>query len=204
MNEIVRPPMSHATTQAADGFPRLKWTLEEFERLSELGFFGGIDGPRERLELIDGDLVPMNAKGIRHERVRGRLTLYLSRLLPVELAVYGEPGWRPGGARYLEPEIIICDIAHDPSTVPPAEVLLLIEVADSSLKFDSSVKANIYATLGVAEYWVIDANTLSTRIHLAPTPDGYTHATDHPSTATLAPFKLPSLTLRLADLGLDA
>ena len=82
MNEIPRPPRSqHATTQAADGLPRLAWTLAEFERLSELGFFGGIDRERERLELIDGELLPMNAKGARHEWVRGELLLHLVRKL---------------------------------------------------------------------------------------------------------------------------
>ncbi len=204
MNEIANfIPKRHATTQAADGIPRLKWTLEEFELLSQLGFFGGIDRPRERLELIDGDLVPMNAKGVRHERVRGKLTMYLARAMPVDFDVYGEPGWRPGGDRYLEPEIIICKSASDPSTVPPSEVLLLIEVADSSLAYDTGIKARLYASLGVPEYWVIDANRLTTRVHLKPTQTGYTAITTHPSTATLVPYQIPTLGLRLAGLGLD-
>lgn len=69
MKEFLHPNR-HATTQAADGLPRLKWTLAEFERLSELGFFGGIDGERERVELIDGEIIPMQEKGGRHEWVR--------------------------------------------------------------------------------------------------------------------------------------
>ena len=204
MNEIARPPHTpHATTQAADGVPRLKWTLDEFEHLSQLGFFGGQDRPRERLELIDGDLVPMNAKGIRHERVRGKLTLYLARALSSDFDVYGEPGWRPGGDRYLEPEIIICKSGSQPSTVPPSDVLLLIEVADSSLTYDTGLKARLYATLGVHEYWVIDANRLTTRVHLNPTEAGYATITNHPSTATLHPYQLPTLGLCMAALGLD-
>ncbi len=204
MNEIASfIPKRHATTQAADGFPRLKWTLEEFELLSQLGFFGGIDRPRERLELIDGDLVPMNAKGVRHERVRGYLQNHLARKLPAGLWLFNEPGWRPGGDRYLEPEIIICKSASDPSTVPPSEVLLLIEVADSSLAYDTGIKARLYASLGVPEYWVIDANRLTTRVHLKPTQTGYTAITNHAPSETLTPRQLPSLPLRLTDLGLD-
>lgn len=204
MNEIANfIPKRHATTQAADGIPRLKWTLEEFELLSQLGFFGGIDRPRERLELIDGDLVPMNAKGVRHERVRGKLTMYLARALPAEIHVYSDLGWRPGGDRYLEPEIIICKSASDPSTVPPSEVLLLIEVADSSLAYDTGIKARLYASLGVPEYWVIDANRLTTRVHLKPTQTGYTAITNHAPSEPMTPKQRPSLTLRLSDLGLD-
>jgi Uma2 family endonuclease len=204
MNEIIRSPKPHATTQAAEGVPRLKWTLEEFQRLSELGFFGGIDGPRERVELIDGELVPMNAKGIRHERVRAQLFLYLARTLPPTLAVLGEPGWRPGGDRYLEPEIIVCRAHHQPDNVPPAEVLLLIEVADTSLRFDTGVKANVYAALGVSEYWVVNAITLATAIHRDPRPTGYGTITNHPFITSLQPLRLPEMTLRLGDLGLGA
>jgi Uma2 family endonuclease len=204
MNEISPPPHKpHASTQAAEGLPRLQWTLAEFEWLSEQGFFGGIDRPRERLELIDGELVPMNAEGNRHERVRGIIQNVIVRQLPIGFLVFNEPGWRPGGDRYLEPEIIVCTAGSDPSTVPPADVLLLIEVADTSLKYDTGTKAKIYATLGVAEYWVINAATLETLIHTAPTPTGYAQITTHPSTATLSPLNLADLTLRLADLGLD-
>jgi len=204
MNEIARPsPAPHATTQAADGIPRLKWTLEEFEHLSQLGFFGGQDRPRERLELIDGDLVVRAEKEAGHERVRGKLTMLLARALPAEVHIYSEPGWRPGGDRYLEPEIIICKAGSEPSTVPASDVLLLIEVADSSLAYDTGIKARLYATLGVPEYWVIDANRLTTRIHQNPTESGYTTLTNHPSTATLHPYQIPTLGLRLAGLGLD-
>lgn len=203
MNEIAPTHQPHATTQAADGIPRLKWTLDEFEHLSQLGFFGGQDRPRERLELIDGDLVPMNAKGVRHERVRGYLQNYLARKLPDGLWLFNEPGWRPGGDRYLEPEIIICKAGSEPSTVPPSQVLLLIEVADSSLAYDTGLKARLYATLGVPEYWVIDANRLTTRIHLNPTDTGYTTITNHAPTEAVTPHQLPSLTLRLSDLGLE-
>ena len=68
MNEIPRQPRMRPTTQAAEGVPRLRWTLAEFERLAELGIFTEED----RIELIEGELVPMSPKGNRHELVRGR------------------------------------------------------------------------------------------------------------------------------------
>ena len=182
---------SHATTQAADRIPRLKWTLEEFERLSQLGFFGGPDRPRERVELIDGNLVLRHAKEAQHERVRAKMTMHLARALPLEFHVYSDLDWRPGGAHYLEPEIIICKAGSEPSTVPPSDVLLLIEVADSSPAYDTGLKPPLYATLGVLEYWVIDANRLTTRIHLNPTQTGFTAITNHASSKALTPHQLP-------------
>ena len=55
----------------------------------------------------------------------------------------------------------------------PADVLLAIEVAHSSLRFDTTTKARLYAALGVRDYWVIDAETLTTRVHRGPSPQGY-------------------------------
>ncbi|MEQ1719421.1 MAG: Uma2 family endonuclease [Hyphomicrobium sp.] len=203
MNEISRPPRSqHATTQAAEGLPRLAWSLAEFERLSELGFFGGVDRERERLELIDGELVPMNAKGARHEWVRGELNHYLSSRLPGGLRLYPEPGWRPGGELYLEPEFLICRAGLQPSSVPPGEVLLLIEVADTSLRYDTATKGKIYAQLGVREYWVVNALTLETIVHLEPGEQGYGNISILPPGETLAPVALPALTVSLGALKL--
>ena len=201
MNEISRPPKSqHATTQAADGLPRLAWTLAEFERLSELGFFGGIDGERERLELIDGELVPMHAKGGRHEWVRGELQHHISTVLPKGFRVFGEPGWRPGGDIYFEPEMMVCKAGLAPATVPPSEVILLIEVSDTSLRYDSATKAKIYARLGVREYWVVNAKTLETIVHLQPAEQGYGKVTTVAPNETLTVFALPALSVSLGAL----
>jgi Uma2 family endonuclease len=201
MNEISRPLRSqHATTQAAEGLPRLAWTLLEFERLSELGFFGGVDRERERLELIDGELVPMHAKGRRHERVRGELQNHLVELLPKGFRLFNEPGWRPGGDLYLEPEIVICKAGLYADDVPPSEVLLLIEVADTSLRYDTATKAKIYARLGVREYWVVNAKTLETIVHHEPGEQGYGKISTAAPGETLAPLALPALAVSLGAL----
>jgi Uma2 family endonuclease len=202
MNEFASPPQ-HPTTQTADGLPRLRWSLAEFERLSDLGFFGGIEGPRERVELIDGELLPMHAKGGRHEWVRGEIQHYLSSHLGAEFRSYSEPGWRPGGDLYLEPEMIVCRAGFRPATVPPTEVLLLVEVADSSLAYDRGLKARIYARLGVAEYWVVNARTLETHVHLSPAGEGYTSITAVGPRSVLRPSLLPHIEISLGSLGLD-
>lgn len=203
MNELQRPPnVRHATTQAADGLPRLAWTLAEFERLSELGFFGGIHGDRERLELIDGELLPMNAKGARHEWVRGELFLHLVRKLSTDYAIYSEPGWRPGGDLYLEPDMVVCRAGLQPVSIPPAQVLLLVEVSDTSLEYDAGLKARVYAGLGVQEYWVVNAKTLETIVHLDPGEEGYANVATFGEAQVLAPRALPDLSVALGSLKL--
>lgn len=201
MNDHTRP-LRHRTTTTADGLPRLCWTLAEFERLSELGFFGGIEGPRERVELVDGEILPMHAKGGRHEWVRSEIQKELLLRLGRDYSVYSEPGWRPGGDLYLEPEMMVCRAGLKPSEVPPAEVLLLIEVADSSLAYDSGLKARIYARLGIAEYWVVNARTLETLVHLCPQGETFAAMNLVAADDALAPTRLPALTFSLGSLGL--
>jgi Uma2 family endonuclease len=196
MNEIPRQPKVRPTTQAAEGVPRLRWTLEEFERLAELGIFTEDD----RIELIGGELVPMSPKGNRHEVVRGALHNWLRRNLPDEVDYHPEPGWRVDGANYFEPDFLLGRRGFSPTSIRPEDTQLVIEVAHSSLQFDTTTKARTYAALGVREYWVIDCRTLITRVHREPSATGYASVVDVPPGESLSARLVPALTLRLGDL----
>lgn len=200
MNELAREPKTRPTTQAADGVPRLRWTLAEFERLIELGIFTEDD----RIELIEGELVPMAAKGNRHELVRDELMNWMMERKPATLRLSSEIGWRPPDAdTYVEPDLLICPRALKGVTVAPAEVLLAVEVAHSSLRFDSTTKAKLYAALGVREYWVIDAEMLTTRVHRQPSAQGYGSVVEVPPSEILVPLLVAPLAVRLSDLDLE-
>ncbi len=192
-------PRELPTTQAADGLPRYAWTLEQFDQLSDLGVFGEDD----RIELIEGELVPMQSKGTRHERMKTKLLNWFGRRLPETLELAVKLGWRPRDGVYIEPDLLICEATASPALVPPNRVLLAIEVAGSSLAYDLGRKAQLYASLGVRDYWVIDAATLDTRVFRDPSPDGYVSQTTCTADLVLTPFLLPdlSLTLRSLDLG---
>lgn len=196
MNEIRPFVRQRATTQAADGLPRLAWTVEEFDSLAEHGFFTEDD----RIELIGGELVPMSPKGNRHEVIRGELGQWLARKLPAEINVYIEPGWRADPTYYLEPDILIFPDSHGLGELPASEVLLVIEVAHSSLSYDTGRKAKTYASLGVREYWVVNAKTLETIVHLTPGLEGYGSVSTHAPSETLSPHALPALTVSLGAL----
>jgi Uma2 family endonuclease len=177
----------------------MRWTLAEFERLIEVGILTEED----RIELIRGELVPMSPKGDRHELVRDNLLNWMIERLPETLRLSTQIGWRPPGAdTYVEPDLLICPRSFKGVTVPPTEVLLLIEVAHSSLRFDSTTKAKLYAALGVREYWVVDAPTLATRVHREPSADGYASVVTVPPSETLVPLLAAPLAIRLADLDL--
>lgn len=196
-SKFFRPgPRELPTTQAAEGLPRLAWTLEDFERLIDTGILSEDD----RIELIDGELVPKSPKCNRHEHIKAVLIDWFYRRLPEGLMLTAELGWRPMGDRYIEPDIVIYKTGPQPSQVPPGDVLLAIEIAASSLAYDRGLKAQIYASLGVRDYWVIDAATLQTRVFREPGPTGYAAFSDIAADAALVPLLLPALALKLASL----
>src|ERR1700722_675530 len=159
-----RPP-----TQAADGLPRWRWTVDEIERMAAEGYFQEND----RFELLGGEIVPMSPKGRRHEIIRGELTLRLARSTPKDIFVVSEPQFNLADDTYLNPDILVHPASLKTPDVRGADALLVIEVADPSLRYDLNTKAPIYATHGVREYWVINAGTLSTMVHKEPSDQAY-------------------------------
>lgn len=187
-----------ATTRAADGWPRKAWTHADLDRMTEAGLFG----PDERVELIDGEIVPMPAKGLRHERVRLALNDWLYRHIAPDKVVLPELGWRPEPRVYIEPDFLIVPRGVIPPEFPGSDVLLAIEVADTSFEFDTTIKRDRYAALGVREYWVVHAWELKTRVHRGLTPQGYGSIVEQGADAPLVPTLAPEIAVRLADLGI--
>jgi Uma2 family endonuclease len=198
MNKHSRSPAMLPTTQAAEGLPRLRWSVADFDQLIEAGVLTEDD----RVELIGGELVPMAAKGNRHENLKTHLLNAIMRRLPEGLLISIELGWRASDDTYLEPDITIFADTVEVTRVAPSDMLLVVEVAASSLGFDAGRKAQVYAALGVRDYWVIDAATCATRIYRDPTPTGYATRTQASADEVLQPLLLPFLGLKLADLNL--
>lgn len=199
MNEYSKHLVARPPTQAAEGLPRWRWTLEEFDALVEHGILKEDD----RIELIGGELVPMSPKGNRHDLLRDELQDMITETLPRSIRQSGEIGWRPNDHTYLEPDIIIYPRGFFGVSVPALEVLVLIEVADTSLKYDLGHKARVYASLGVREYWVVNAKTLETTVHLGPGEAGYRAIKAVAPSETLTPHLLPSLGLSLGALKIE-
>ena len=175
--------------------------MAEFDRFIELGILTGDD----RVELIGGELVPMAAKGIAHENVKYGLEDLFQANLPADARIVIELGWRPDDQTYCEPDLLVLPRSFKTlSTVPAPDALLVIEVADSTLKSDLTTKAALNAQLGVREYWVVDAFTRETHVHRSPSRDGYGSVKLRKPGTQLKPHLLPGITLRLTDLGLDA
>ncbi len=132
-----------------------RFTIDEYHRLADMGFFHEDD----RVELIRGEIIQMAAKGTRHTTCCSNLLMELAALVagkaklrcqdPINLQSSSEP----------EPDFAIIRQRADNylSAHPnPADVLLVIEIADSSLKYDQEFKLPLYAEAGISDYWIFN------------------------------------------------
>jgi len=195
MNVSVAPRL----TRAAEGLPRRRFTVAEVEAMVE----AGIMDEDERVELIGGELVPMSPKGNHHEVLKIALLRRWFRAAPDETELAPETTFRLSEDTYLEPDVVIFPSAVALSGIQGPNVLLVVEIADSSKRYDMGRKAKLYASFGVRELWVIDAVKLTTRGFRAPSATGYGETRDFVISERLVPEFAPiEFALALSELKL--
>ena len=199
MNEIFLSPFGRPGTQAAEGLPRWRWTVEEIERIAATGIFN----EQDRFELIGGEIVPMSPKGIRHERLRNMLDYRWTKMAPDIVMIAGESQFNLDVDTFVNPDILVHPMAIHTDKLRGPEALLLVEVAESSLIYDTKIKLPMYASHGVPEYWIINAVTLETTICRQPSGQNYAVATEFSADDRLVPSLVPELAITLKTLRLD-
>ena len=128
MNVHIRhsPP---ATTQAAEGLPRRKWSVAEIEAMLQ----AGIIDEHERFELIGGEIVPMSSKGVPNETIKMELNRFWSRIVPLDINLITETTFRFTEHDFVEPDFLFWPRSVGLGTLKPADVMLAVEVSDQSL-----------------------------------------------------------------------
>jgi len=185
-----------SSTQAAEGLPRRRFTVAEVEAMVA----AGIMDEDERVELIGGELAPMSAKGIHHEALKVALDDHWVGLRSRTCVVAPETTFRLSDDTFLEPDFVIYPRASRLKSLSQSNVLLVVEIADSS-GYDRGRKAALYASFGVRELWVIDAVKRTTRVFRKPSAEGYGETLDFGESDLLTPeFAPPEFALRLDEL----
>jgi hypothetical protein len=176
-----------------------RFTADEYQRMGQVGILSRED----RVELIDGEILAMSPIGTRHSATVDRATKVFAGRVGERAIVRIQGATRLDLYTEAQPDVLLLRPRADfyVSAHPgPSDVLLVVEVADSSLAYDRDVKAHVYARSGVAEYWLIDVNEGGLIRHTAP--DGGTYrAVEHlDSRARISPALLPDLVIEIADL----
>jgi Uma2 family endonuclease len=179
---------------------RRRFTVEEYHRMGEVGIL-----PEDsRVELIAGDIVVREPIGSYHAGAVNRLTRLWTSMLgdravvqvqnPVELAKEDTE---------LQPDVALLQPRADfyaTSHPVAADVLLLIEVADTSLPRDRRVKVPLYARAGIREVWLVDLPSDRIEVYRDPTASGYGHVRALGRGESVACEAIPDLTVAVADL----
>jgi Uma2 family endonuclease len=146
----------------------------------------------------------MSPKGNDHELVKTALADRWYHLPECDVDLAIATTFRLSEDTYLEPDAVIFPETSGIRALSAANVLLVVEIADSSLRYDVGRKAALYASFGVRELWVIDAVRLTTRMFREPAADGYGKASDFGPADRLVPLLAPeAFALRLAELELS-
>ena len=170
---------------------RWRFTVHDYHRMGEAGILHEDD----RVELIEGELVEMTAIGTRHFSCVNRLTRMLvmnvgdeaivSVQNPVRLNEYNEP----------QPDLTVIRPRDYRESLPkPEDVLLLIEVSDTTLAYDRGVKLPLYARAGIREVWIVDLPGETIERYTDPLKEGYRGADRLRRGQTLESISLPGLT----------
>ncbi len=199
MGVMTRRSVARSTgaTRGAEGLDRRAFTVAEVERMQELGIFH----PDEKFELVEGEIVPMQAKSPVHELIKNTLNRELVRSLPDDLWLGVETTIFLSERTALDPDISISPSSARRRKLTGADIVLAIEVSNATPGFDRGVKARLYARHGVQELWVIDTRRRRTFVHRGPREDGTWAQVE-----TIAPEDplvhpaIPGFTLRLADV----
>jgi Uma2 family endonuclease len=145
----------------------------------------------------------MSPKGSRHEILKIAVNRRWLKLCPDEVQIAQETTFRLSEDTYLEPDFVFYPSAVGIVGIAGENVLLVVEVADTSTRYDRGRKAKLYALFGVHEFWAIDAVKMTTRVFRGPSADGYTEKDDFGASETIVPLLAPAVfALRLDELKL--
>jgi len=179
---------------------RRRFTAEEYHRMGA----AGILSQNERVELIHGDIVQMTPIGPDHASVVARIAKRLESAFREQVIVWSQNpvSLRPEASE-PQPDVVLLRPKPDfyrSGHPEPRDILLLVEVMDSSAAFDRQVKLPLYARAGVVEVWLVDVVANTVEVHRDPTPTGYRGRNVVDRDRTLGPLTFPEVTLRGRDL----
>jgi len=181
-----------------------RWTRQEYDRMID----AGVLTPEDRVELIDGEIVTVTPQKSRHATAVSLTETVLRHafgehvqvrtLLPLALAPASEP----------EPDVaVVTGSPRDYRDAHPSTALLIVEVADTSLAFDRTTKASVYARAGIADYWLLNLVDEVIEVHRNPEPSsdaplGWRYATVERRDAhdRVAPLARPDCFIAARDL----
>lgn len=178
-----------------------RWTQDEYYKMAELGFFHG-----KKVELIEGEIIEMAPMNKPHATAIRKLFYILREVfsedylvdmqLPMSFSKITEP----------EPDVaVINGKIEDFAKSHPTTAALIVEVSDSTLRYDRTKKAGLYAKNKIQDYWILNLKNQSLEIYRRPIQDKklgfvYTEIKIFTEKDTVSPLAAPDVKIKVKDL----
>jgi Uma2 family endonuclease len=180
--------------------PRKRWTREQCASLESAGIWA-----QEKLELVDGELISKMGKNRPHSNSLWLVHQWLNTVfgaqfvnseVPIDVAAQDIAANEP------EPDLIVLnkDTLQYTANPGPQDLRLLVEISDSTLRFDLTIKAALYARAAILEYWVLDLSGRRLLVHRDPEAGKYQSITVYADGERVAPVNAPGALLSISDV----
>ena len=196
--QVKEPAVAPETAVEQLRVPR-KFTVAEYYRMVD----AGILQPKERVELIEGDILVMPPIGPFHAEGVDDFIEFFSQYAAGRFRVRVQSPVHLGEHLDLQPDVVLLrrrPEGYGRAHPTAADILLVIEVADSTLAYDRDIKAHIYGRAGVPETWVLNLPEDCIEVFREPGPTGYAQHTSYRRGDRIRPVSLPDLEFAVADL----
>jgi Uma2 family endonuclease len=183
----------------ATAVSRRRFTVHDYHRMGA----AGILSPTDRVELIDGEIVTKMAIGPRHGACVDRANRALTTAVDTSAIVRVQGSVRLNLFNEPEPDIALLrprDDFYRSAHPGPADILLVVEVAESSIDFDREIKARVYARAGLPEYWLVDLNEDLVHVHADPHNGIFRAVASYRREQSITPRLLPDFAISVFDL----
>ncbi len=174
-----------------------KFNVNEYHKMAETGILT----PEDRVELIRGEIIPMASIGLKHAACVNRLNQVFYQKLGNQTIVSVQNSIRLDNYSEPQPDIVLLKPRSDfyETQIPqPSDVYLLIEVSDSTLKYDQEVKLPLYAENNISEVWIINLNNKTLEIYRQPQDKKYQD--QQIDIQSISPLAFPDITLTIHDI----
>ncbi len=175
-----------------------RFSVEEYHKLGETGILDEND----RVELLDGEIILMAPIGKHHANSVRRLNNRLSKLFGDLCLVDCQNAMILDDFSEPQPDIMLLrpEVEQTGELPRPEDILLLVEVADSTLRFDATTKLRAFARAGLAEYWIVNLAERAVDVYRQPVGESYAEHFRRERTETLAPAAFPERAIAVAEI----
>ena len=179
------------------------WDKNTYHHAAKSGVFDD-----RRLELIEGELIEMSPMSSKHGMVISKVQRALLRIAAIGHLIVTQTPLDLGALSEPQPDVMICTGTEDDyMESPPTHALLVVEVADSSLRYDRGQKASLYAKAGIEDYWIINLKDGTLEVYRTPmaTPaqshsHGYKVVSSLKAQDSVSPVATPEAQISVAEL----